>query len=73
MSITIEMSAEEIEALKQLTRLENDVDAIIHAAREFLRLRRLRELKAASGKVQFEANWQKLEDLEAHERTSGIN
>jgi vacuolar-type H+-ATPase subunit H len=65
MSITIEMSVQEIEALKQLTRLENDADAIIHAAREFLRLKRLRELKAASGKVQFEANWQELEDLEA--------
>jgi hypothetical protein len=66
-SITIEMPAQEIAALKQLTRLENDADAIIQAAREFLRLSRLRELKAASGTVEFEANWQELEDLELRE------
>ena len=67
MSITIEMPAQEIAALKQLTRLENDAEAIIQAAREFLRLSRLRELKAASGKVDFELNWQELEDLELRE------
>lgn len=67
MSITIDMPAQEIEALKQLTRIENDAEAIIQAARQFLRLCRLRELKAASGKVEFEANWQELEDLEANE------
>jgi hypothetical protein len=64
MSITIEMSAQEIAALKQLTRLNNDAEAITRAAREFLRLGRLRELKAISGKVQFETNWQELEELE---------
>ncbi len=58
MSITIEMPAQEIDAIKQLTRLDNDAEAIIQAAREFLRLIRLRELKAASGKVEFEAHWQ---------------
>ena len=67
MSITIEMSAQEIAALKQLTRLDNDAEAIIWAAREFLRLSRLRELKAVSGKVQFESNWQELEELEFKE------
>jgi hypothetical protein len=69
MSITIEISAQEIAALKQLTRLNDDAEAIIQAAREFLRLSRLRELKAASGKVEFEDNWQELEDLELHEST----
>ena len=67
MSITIKMSAQEIAALKQLTRLDNDGEAIIQAAREFLRLGRLRELKAVSGKVQFESNWQELEELELKE------
>ena len=67
MSITIEMSAQEIAALKQLTRLDNDAEAIIRAAREFLRLSRLRELKAVSGKVQFESNWQELEEPEFQE------
>jgi hypothetical protein len=67
MGINIEMPAQEIAALKQLTRLENDAEAIVQAAREFLRLGRLRELKAASGKVDFVANWQELEDLELGE------
>ena len=50
MSINIELPAQEIAALKQLTKLENDADAVIKAAREFLRISRLRELKAVSGK-----------------------
>jgi hypothetical protein len=67
MSITIEMPAQEIAALKELTKLENDAEAILKAAREFLRLSRLRELKAVSGKVEFESNWEKLEALELDE------
>ena len=69
MSITIEMPDQEITEIKHLTQLENDADAIIQAAREYLRLIRLRELKAASGKVEFDANWQELEDLELNEST----
>ena len=67
MSITIEMPAQEIAALRQLTPLEDDAGAILAAAREFLRLGRLRELKAASGIVEFESNWQELEELELNE------
>ena len=67
MSITIEMTAQEIAALKQATKLENDADAVAKAAREFLRLSRLRDLKAVSGKVDFETNWQELEELELGE------
>jgi hypothetical protein len=61
------MPAQEIAALKELTKLENDAEAVIKAAREFLRLSRLRELKAVSGKVEFDANWQELEALELDE------
>jgi hypothetical protein len=67
MSITVELPAQEIAALKQLTRRDDDAEAIIAAAREFVRLRRLRELKAASGKVEFVENWQELETLELDE------
>jgi len=67
MSISIELTAQEIASLKKLTRLENDADAVAKAAREFLRLSRLRELKAVSGKVEFHANWQELEALELEE------
>jgi hypothetical protein len=57
-SITIEMTDQEISEIKHLTHLENDAEAITRAALEYLRLIRLRELKAASGKVEFDANWQ---------------
>jgi hypothetical protein len=67
MSITIELPAQEIAALKQITKLENEAEAVIKATREFLRLSRLRELKAVSGKVDFDANGQDLEALELGE------
>ncbi|HEY7152972.1 MAG TPA: hypothetical protein VH575_03335 [Gemmataceae bacterium] len=67
MSITIDLTVQEVAALKQFTKLEDDAEAVTKAAREFLRLSRLRELKAASGKVEFEANWQELEELELGE------
>jgi len=67
MSITIDLMPQEIAALKQLTKLEDDAEAVTKAAREFLRLSRLRELKAVSGKVDFDANWQELERLELDE------
>ncbi|MBI3865227.1 MAG: hypothetical protein HY290_25410 [Planctomycetia bacterium] len=67
MSIVVEMPAQEMAAIKQLTRLNDDAEAIVQAAREFVRLVRLRELKSASGRVDFDANWQELEDLELKE------
>jgi hypothetical protein len=66
-SITIDLTAQEVAALKQITKVENDAEAVATAAREFLRVSRLRELKAASGKVEFEANWRELEELELDE------
>lgn len=64
MSIHVEMSPQEIAALKQFTNLENESEAVTQAAREFIRLSRLRELKGVSGKVDFADNWQELENLE---------
>jgi hypothetical protein len=66
-TIAIDLTAQEVAALKQLTKLEDDAQAIAQAAREFLRLSRLRELKTVSGKVDFESNWQELERLEQSE------
>lgn len=67
MSINVELTSQEVAALKQITRLENDAEAVMKAAREFLRLSRLRELKAVSGKVDFRTCWQELEELELGE------
>ena len=67
MRITIELQAQELAALRQITQLENDAAAVVKAAREFLRFSRLRQLKAASGKVEVEDNWEHLEELELGE------
>jgi hypothetical protein len=67
MSVQIELPAQLLAALRQLTRLENDAEAVQKAASEFVRLSRLRELKAAPGKLEFDANWEQLEQLELGE------
>lgn len=68
MSITIDLPQQELAALKQITKADNDAEAVLLAAREFLRVSRLRELKQASGNVDFEDNWRALEQLELDER-----
>ncbi len=67
MSIAIEMPTDEIAAIRKLTHLDNDAEAILQAAREFVRLTGLRELKTASGKVDFDLDWQSLETLELND------
>jgi hypothetical protein len=65
--IQIDLRAQEIAALKQATQIDDDAAAVARAARDFLRLNGLRELKAASGNVEFDANRQELEELERGE------
>ncbi|HEV2207935.1 MAG TPA: hypothetical protein VG167_04125 [Verrucomicrobiae bacterium] len=70
MSVTVNLSAEEVAQIKRFTDLENEADAVTKAAREFLRVIQLRELKAASGKVDYEELSQKMEALELREGRS---
>jgi hypothetical protein len=67
MSIRIELPDQELAAIKQITKLDDAAEAVVRAAREFLRLSRLRELKAVSGKVDLDTDWQKLEELDLGE------
>ena len=67
MSIDIPLTPQEVVALKRITKTQDDAQAITQAVREFLRLVHLRELKTASGRVEFETNWQQLEALELDE------
>ena len=67
MSITIDLAPQNLAALKQFTKLDNDAEAVAAAALEFVRISRLRELKQASGQVEFEENWRELEQLEVKE------
>ena len=67
MSVTISLTNQEIAQIRQITQQTSDSDAVSAAVREFLRTSRLRELKAVSGKVEFDDNWQQLESLEIGE------
>jgi hypothetical protein len=67
MGIMVEIAPQELADLKRLTRLDGDADAVTAAAREFLRLSMVRELKSASGKVEFASNWEELEAIEVTE------
>ncbi|MEM7699981.1 MAG: hypothetical protein AAF236_16420 [Verrucomicrobiota bacterium] len=53
MSITVELPQSELAEIRERTNLSSDEDALILAAREFLRLQRLQELKLASGNVEY--------------------
>jgi hypothetical protein len=67
MSITVTLSSEEVAQIRQITQLDSDSEAVSRAAREFLRLTRLRQLKSVSGQVEFDENWKQLESLELEE------
>ena len=67
MNLAVNLSDEEIAQLRHVTKMSDDAEVVSAAAREYLRLVRLRELKSVSGKVEFEENWQELESLEAGE------
>lgn len=67
MSVSIDLTTQEITQLKQLTRATGDSEAVRQAVLEFLRLAHLRELKSVSGKVDFEDRSDELEALELSE------
>lgn len=67
MTINIDIPPQDLAALKRLTKLQDDAEAVVWATREILRLSRLRELKSISGKVDYDANWQAYEELESGE------
>lgn len=67
MSIIIELPPEEIAELKRATKQQDAAEAIIIAVREYLRLQKLRELMSVSGKVEFELDWQELDERELAE------
>lgn len=67
MSISIELSRDELTDLQQVTRQSDQTEAVRQAVREFLRLSRLRELIAVSGQIEIEDNWRQLEASELAE------
>ena len=68
MNVTVDLSADEMAQIKRFTDVENENAAVTKAVREFLRVIQLRELKAASGKVDYHGVGEKMEALELRER-----
>ncbi len=68
MSVTVNLSLDEVSQIQRFTELENESEAVTKAAREFLRVMQLRELKAASGNVDYEDVGEAMEALELRER-----
>ena len=67
MSISVELSGEELVDLLNVTQQSDQAEAVRQAVREYLRMIRLRELIAASGKIEFDDNWRELEAAELAE------
>jgi len=68
MSVTVNLTSNEVAQIKRFTELEDEKEAVTKAAREFLRVAQLRELKAASGKVDYQDAGDAMEALELRER-----
>ena len=68
MSVTVNLNSDEVVQIKRFTDLENESEAVTKAAREFLRVMQLRELKAASGNVDYQGAGDAMEMLELRER-----
>ncbi len=71
MSVTVNLSAEEVAQIKRATEVDDETEAVAKAVREFLRVAGLRELKAASGKVDYVGVEEKMEALELRETQPG--
>lgn len=68
MSVTINLSSDEVAQIKRFTQLDIESEAVAKAAREFLRVVQLRELKAATGKVDYQGVGEEMEALELREQ-----
>lgn len=69
MSLTVSLSltTEEVAQIRKITCLQDDAAAVAKAAKEYLRINHLRELKSATGKVEYEDVSVRLESLEMSE------
>ena len=67
MSVTVNLSADEVAQVKRATEVDDEKEAVAKAVREFLRVAGLRELKATSGKVDYAGVGEEMEALELRE------
>jgi hypothetical protein len=70
MGVTVKLTSDEVAQIKRFTDLEDESEAVTKAAREFLRVMQLRELKGASGNVDYQEVGLAMEALELRESHS---
>ena len=68
MAITIDFPPNDLARLKEMTRVDDDAQAVVQAAREYMRIVGLRELRKMSGNVEFEETWRELDRIELEGR-----
>lgn len=64
MSVNVEISQNDLAEIQEITGIDDDAECIIAAIKEFIRIRRLRELKFASGRVEYEERLNELDQLD---------
>jgi hypothetical protein len=67
MVVPVELTDDELAQIKLATNQSDPSAAVTDAAKEFLRINQLKELKSVSGRVDFDLDWQGLESLEMDE------
>jgi hypothetical protein len=68
MSTVVDLTDQELSELQMYTKAPDAAAAVRLAMNEFLRYARRMELKAASGRIAMEDNWQSLESAELEGR-----
>ena len=71
MRTTLDLPKEALEELVEVVGASTKGEAVTVAIEEFLRRRKLEELKAASGKIRLADNWKELEQAELDEADHG--
>lgn len=71
MPTILDLTEQELAELKEYTKEADATAAVRLAMQEYLRLAKRLQLKAASGQVSMEDNWQALEDSELKDTNGG--
>jgi len=64
MRTTLDLDEKMVKEAMRITRSKSKAEAINRVLSEFIRYRKLEELKALSGKVRIADNWQEMEETE---------
>jgi hypothetical protein len=67
MVVKVELKDDELALIKQATSQDNAAVAVTKAAREFLRINQLKQLKSATAEVDYNVDREGLESLEMGE------